>query len=63
MKNEIDNIFILTCDYFRDMTQPIYRIKLGFHWQTTHAKYPHNVIHLHNIERWKSPPLQHQIGM
>ena len=46
--------FYLSCDHFRDMTQPIFGIKLDFHWQMTHVELANNVAHLHNIEHLKS---------
>jgi hypothetical protein len=31
-------------------------IELGVHWQKTHVEYASDVVHLHNVERWKSSP-------
>ena len=31
--------------------------KLGFYWQMTHVAFATDVVHLHNIEQYKSSPL------
>ena len=36
------------------MTQTNIGIKLDFHWQMTHVESANDVVHLHNIERYKS---------
>ena len=50
-KKQFGNIFYLTCDHFKGMTQPILTLKVGFHWQMTHVEFANDVVHFHNIER------------
>ena len=45
-------------DHFRDMMSSILALNLDFLGiEMTNADFASDVVHLHNIERWKSSPL------
>ena len=55
MKKPVQQHFHLTHDHFRNMTQSI--LVLNLELQEAHVESNIDVIHLHNIEQWKSSPL------
>ena len=44
-------MFYLTCENFRDMTQPILAFNLIFIGKLTHVEFANGVVHLHNIQQ------------
>ena len=50
-KNKHPATFYLTCDHFRDTTQPTLALNVGFHWQMTHVEFANDVVHLHHIDK------------
>ena len=50
MKSNLATLY-LTCDHFRDMTQPILVLNLIFIGKWPMCEYAHDAVHLHNIEQ------------
>jgi hypothetical protein len=47
----MDKLSSSACDHFRDMTQPILSLNLGFIDKWPHVNFANNVVYLYNIEQ------------